>query len=177
MWRSQRARESIITYRYELTPDTTWYLSMRLHLLWCDASIPNDICYAISVRFIFPTLTYTSHSLYLHIGGRKDFLFCQGWSMNPVLHTGQACYPWATTPGLLEKFGDFTLHSPVSLPSPNWKLELFLPPASHKDSFSRLQFAGFSRHLSCGSPCGDRRKRNSWLRRHVLPTYMSALGI
>lgn len=146
MWRSQRARESIITYRYELAPDTTWYLSMRLHLLWCDASIPNDICYAISVRFIFPTLTYTSHSLYLHMDGRKD-LFSQEWSLNP----GSSAYwasllPLSYNPRFLGEvwmftMGDFTLQPPVHClgKTGNWNYYV----ACHKDNFSRLQSTGF----------------------------------
>lgn len=122
MWRSQRARESIITYRYELAPDTAWYLPMRLYLLWCDASIPNDICYAISVRFIFPTLTSTSHSLYLHIGGRKDSLFSQCWSFELwAFRTLGKHAPLSYNPrfpGQVWMFstGDWTLHSPVHCP-------------------------------------------------------------
>lgn len=148
MWRSQRARESIITYRYELTLDTTWYLSMRLHLLWCDASIPNDICYAISVRLIFPTLTYTSRSLYFHIGGREDFLFSQSgaWTLG-LLHPGQACYPWATSLGLLEKSGCSPLVCAHYIPQvtawPKPETEV-IPVTCHKDTFLRLQSVDFS---------------------------------
>lgn len=182
MWRRQRARESIITYRYELAPDTAWYLPMRLHLLWCDASIPNDICYAISVRFIFPTLTTTSHSLYLHIGSRKDSLFSQCWSFELWAfrtlgkHAPRSYNP--RFPGEVWMFstGDWTLHSPVHCPgkTENWNYFCCLPQGQLlKTGVSRLWV-----------PCGD--WRNSWQRdgiqtsphlKYVLPTYTSASSI
>lgn len=149
MWRSQRARESIITYRYELAPDTAWYLSMRLHLLWCDASIPNDICYAISVRFIFPTLTSTSHSLYLHVGGRKDSLFSQCRSFELWASTRPLSYN-PRFPGDIWMFstGDWTLYCPVHCPGKTETLELFLMPATR--TASRLQSAGFNNTWAVG---------------------------
>lgn len=157
-WRSQRARESIITYRYELTPDTTWYLSMRLHLLWCDASVSNDICYAISVRFIFPTLTYTSHSLYFHIGGGKDFLFSQCWSLNPgpsecwvsvlplssILRPRVSLFGWVQT-----NPSEFTLHCPVhclaKTGTRNYSCHL------KRGLLLKITVCRFQWHSSCGS--------------------------
>lgn len=108
---------------------------MRLHLLWCDASIPNDICYAISVRFIFPTLTYTSHSLYLHMVGRKEFLCSQDWSLNPGPSTYWASMlPLSYNPRLLGEVwmfttGDVTLQSPVHClaKTGNWNYHCCLP--------------------------------------------------
>lgn len=161
MWRSQRARESIITYRYELAPDTAWYLSMRLHLLWCDASIPNDICYAISVRFIFPTLTSTSHSLYLHTGGRKDSLFCQCWSFELWASMLSLSYN-PRFPGDIWMFssGDWTLHCPVHCPgkTEHWNYFWCLPQGQPQGCSLQASIT-----LELWVPCGD--WRNSWLRR------------
>lgn len=168
-WRSQRARESIITYRYELTPDTTWYLSMRLHLLWGDASVSNDICYAISVRFIFPTLTCTSHGLYFHIGGRKDFLFSQCWNLNP-----EPAEYWASVLPLsyiLKPLGvsmDEWVHRtlPCSLPgkSGNRNDSCHAATRTTSQDCSMQTSVVFKLWVR---PWGSQRKGNSWLRRQT----------
>lgn len=173
MWRSQRARESIITYRYELAPDTAWYLSMRLHLLWCDASFPNDICYAISVRFIFrhwhPPATVFTCTLVV-----EKTLFSDRAG---ALNSGPSTY-WASTlpPSYNPRFlgevwmfstGDWISHCPVHCPgkTENWNYFCCLPQGQSQDC--SLQAVGplwwmkefltketeYRRHLTSNTSC------------------------